>query len=235
MFAYGALALLKGAPPAVADDIYKGLKGSTDVQLDLRAGYIRNDKGIETIANTLIMKYWPENVSWWAFTITPYKFTNGTRGTGDMTVGAGPRMVRGKFGFLPYVGAVLPTGQLSNGRFDEVVGLLGTYKTLDSKFEAGISTQYTFAGKKSGAEQPNEFYFGAVAGGGSLDLRAVGGLTYLRKGNGDFLTRLRAVIRYTFSKYLHIEFAAEKGVAGKNIPKDYSAALYVRVNIPNNK
>jgi hypothetical protein len=229
-----ALALAK---PAMSDDIFKGRKGPTDVQLDLRAGLIRNEAGIETLANTLIMKYWPESASIWGFTATPYKFTNGIKGTGDLSVGAGPRIVinDGKLSFLPYVGAVLPTGQLSNRRFDEIIGFHGTYLAAGNKFEADVSAQYTFAGKKDGAEQPNEWYVGALAGGGSAKIRGIAGITHLQKTNRDSLTRLRAVGRYTFSKNMHLELAIEKGIASRNILKDYSAAVYFRWNIPNSK
>jgi len=231
------LATLALTTTAFADDIFKGCKGSTDIQMDARAGYICNDKGIETITNTLIMKYWADANSFWAFTITPYKFTNETSGTGDMTIGAGPRIVQmgGKLNLLPYVGANLPTGQLGNSRFDEIIGLLGTYKTIDNRFEADLAAQYTFAGKKNSAEQPNEFYFGAMAGGGSAKLRGVGGFTHLKRNNGDYLTKLRAVGRYTFSKNWHVELALEKGIASKNIAKESSVSIYIRWNIPNKK
>lgn len=57
---------------AKADDIFKGVKGPTNFQLDERVTYSRNERNIETITTNLILKYWDGNeIGRWGF----YKFT----------------------------------------------------------------------------------------------------------------------------------------------------------------
>jgi len=222
---------------AHADDISKGMRGPTNWQIDGQAFYLKRPSGLEALTNTFILKYWDGKTSGkWGFVIAPYKFTNGpdgsSNGTMDITLGGGPRFSTSNLHFLPYFALTLPTGELGNQRHDEKIGLLATYLTSNKKFEVDIAAQYTFTGKdKEGINQSNELYVGLVLGGKITDkIRSVAGFTAQRKGNGDYLLDIKSIMRYTFSKNVHVELVGETSVANRNILKKKDVGLQFRWN-----
>lgn len=222
---------------AYADDIFKGIRGPTNWQVDGRAFYLKRPNGLEALTNTFVLKYWDGKTSGkWGFLNASYKSTNGpdgpSNGTMDITLGGGPRFSTNNLHFSPYFALTLPTGELGNQRYDEKIGLLATYLTSNKKFEVDVASQYTFTGKdKEGINLPNELYIGLVIGGKITDkIRSVAGFTAKRKGDGDYLLDIRSVIRYTFSKHVHVELVGETSVANRNIPKKKDVGLQFRWN-----
>ncbi len=222
---------------AYADDISKGMRGPTNWQVDGRTFYLKRPNSLEALTNTFVLKGWDGKESGkWGFLNASYKSTNGpdgsNNGTMDITLGGGPRFSTGNFHFLPYFALTLPTGELGNQRYDEKIGLLATYLTSNKKFEVDLASQYTFTGKdKEGINQPNELYAGLVLGGEIVkNVRGVAGFTAKRKGNGDYLLNLKSILRYTFSKYVHVELVGETSVANRNIPKKKTVGLQFRWN-----
>ncbi|MBW2991181.1 hypothetical protein KY348_05770 [Candidatus Woesearchaeota archaeon] len=227
-----ACALLKAFTPSVvnADDISKGMRGPTNWQIDERVFYLKNQQGLESLTNTLFFKCW-DNTKW-GFAIASYKWGSSGKGTTDITLGGGPQFTSGNFYFLPYAAITLPTGELSNQRFDEKIGVLATYLNDNKKFEVDLALQYAFTGKNNqGINPPNELYVGMVSGGKlTSKIRGVAGVTVLRKDNSDYLLNLRSVLRYTFSRAVHIELVGDMSISSNNIPKKKDVGLQLRWN-----
>jgi len=219
-----------------ADDIFKGVRGPSNWQIDTRAGFSSNEKGLESITSTAIIKYWDgEDSGKWFFITIPYKSIRDAKGSsdgiGDITVGGGPRFKIGKANIMPYLSVTLPAGIIGNKRFDESIGANATYLYKD--FDVDITFQHTFTGEsKSGFNPPDETYFGIITGGKLTDeIRGGIGSTITIKSNGDYLNRIKTILRYSLSKRVHIELVGEKGITSKNIPLDYAVSAYVRWNL----
>ena len=226
---------------AKADDIFKGIKGPTNFQIDERVTYSRNDRDIETITNNLILKYWDgdsTDIGKWAFVNLPYRILtspNSREGLGDITLGFGSRGKIDNFHWFLYGSLTTPSGKkgLSNERYDLKIGTLVTYLTEDKKFEMDGVLEYNNTGKSSkGINPSNEIYSGVLAGGKVSDkIRAVTGLINSVKDNGDFILNSRSVFRYTFSPTIHLELAGDLSLANKNIPKSKNLGLFLRYNL----
>ncbi|MDO8623284.1 MAG: hypothetical protein Q7R52_03480 [archaeon] len=175
-----------------ANDIFIGVKGPTNHQIDSRIGYSErsnsNNITTNTLTNNEVLKYWDKwkSDSWgdfgvFGFTNIPiYKRvdngTNQNSGFGDLVLGVGPRgklnFGKNSFNFLSYAGANIPTGDvhekpaLGNDRTDLKLGLFGTYLTENNKKEIDAQFEYTFAGRNSkGVKGLDEISAGLIAGG----------------------------------------------------------------------
>lgn len=228
--------------PALADDIYKGVRGPTNLQLDDRISYNTNEKGVKALSNNLTLKYWDgDTAGKWFFVNAPYRYIhsseNTASGLGDLTLGGGPRGKMGNLHFLSYGALITPTGNdqskpvLGTGRLDKKLGAFTTYLTPDKKFEMDGSIEYNFTGKdRQGKDVPNELAFGFVMGGKVTNtLRLAIGLTEFIK-DSDYLTNLRIVARYTISPHLHFEAFEDASLTSHNLPKIKSATALVRYN-----
>lgn len=229
--------------PAYANDIYIGTKGPTEFQADDRIGYSRNEKGVKTLANNLILKYWDgDELGIWANVNLPYKFIDSPQGSnhglGDISAGLGPRGRIGKFHWFLYSALAFPTGEsegnvpLGNGRSDFKIGGLATYLTDDKKFEVDGTMEYALTGRnKKGVNPPDEINAGLLSGGKVTDeVRLATGLTGVIKDGGDHSLNWRSVARYTVSQRLHFELVADVGIDSENIPKSNAVSLFARHN-----
>lgn len=234
------------ATVASADDIFKGVRGPTNWQLDERIAYAENDRDVQTATQTSIFKYWNgKEHGLWAFAALPYKAVSGPNGSvdgiGDLTFGAGPRGQTKHVHWFSYVGATLPTGAdgVGTDRRDLKCGAFFTYfgdadkKPKDQPFEFDGSVEYTITGNNpSGMNPPDELAVGFVAGGRiNDDVRLVGGLTSVLKDNGDSLMNARAVFRYTWSPAVYMEIIADHTISAQRMPYADSITASVRWNI----
>jgi len=221
-----------------ADDIFKGMRGPTNLQADIRTVYSKNKIGTRAVTNTLIGKYWDGDKSGkWGFIGLPYKFVhskNGyVKGLGDILIGFGPRGRIGNLHWFLYGGATLPIGdtegkiKLGNGRYDIKLGTFATLLSSDKKFHIDGSLEYNFTGK----EALNEISTGMVAGAKVTDkLRSAAGLTYFNNGNGHSVNS-RGVVRYTHSEKLHFELVGDYGIGSNGtLSKSNSIGLFTRYN-----
>lgn len=228
---------------ASADDIYKGMRGPTNWQLDSRVSYSENEQKVKTTTGNLILKYWNgDEFGWWGFLNLPYKSIDisdkSSNGFGDISSGIGLRGRVNNFHWFSYAGLTFPTGDdeskpaLGNGRLDTKIGLLGTYLTSDKKHELDGILERNITGKdNSGVNPLDETYIGLLGGGKVTEkLRFVTGPTSLIKDNGDYIANWRAILRYTISSQLHFELIGDNGIDGHNIPESTGIGLYVRRN-----
>ncbi|MEK6963805.1 MAG: transporter [Nanoarchaeota archaeon] len=232
------------ATSASADDITKGVRGPTPLQLDDRVSYSQNEKGVQSFGNTLILKYWDGNqLGKWMFASLPYRYvsspTKETTGFGDLTLGGGPRGRIGNLHFLSYGALTLPTGAefISAERTDLKLGTFVTYLTLDKKFEIDKSFEYTLTGETpQHVNPPNEFAFGFVVGRQITEkIKFAVGLTHLLKEDAltkedPYLTNLRIVGRYTPSPTIHFETIIDVGIKSHELPKGKSVTVLARYN-----
>lgn len=237
------LSSLLPSEKAIADGIYKGMRGPTNWQLDSRITYSKNEERTKTITGNLILKYWDGNeFGWFGFFGLPYKNidapSSSLTGFGDISLGGGPRGKLDNFHCVSYIGFTLPSGDeeskpaLGAGRIDTKIGLLGTYLTDDKKYELDGIVERNFTGKNnSGINPPDETYVGLVAGRElTKKLRFVTGPTGLIKDSGDYIINWRAVLRYIVSPKLHFELTVDKGINGRNVPESNGIGFFVRYN-----
>jgi len=252
--------MLTFAYVAKSDDIFKGVKGPTNWQADLRENYAqkRDSKGVSTITtiNNDLLKYWSgDNIGLFAFVNIPlYKtadneITN-SAGFGDLAFGAGPRgkISMGSYStsFLSYLGMTIPTAKsdskpaLGNDRTDLKAGIYTTTLNVDKSLECDVSFEYTSAGKNSkGAKGLDEIAAGAILGARLTEdnlLRVGLGVTSKYKVNPingwDHVYAPRAVIRITPTDMnWHVELIEDHDTATKNMPKGYSGTLVFRLNL----
>lgn len=224
---------------ASADDIYKGVRGPTNWQLDERIAYSRNEKNAEAVTNNIILKYWDgDEFGKFGFISLPYKSIDSNNlsenGIGDISIGLGPRGRIGNLHWMLPLTSTFPTGNngLGNERYDLKTIILATYLTSDKKYELDWISEYAFTGEnKKDINPSNEIYIGLLAGRKITDkIRFATGFTDLNKEGGDFLVNSRSVMRYTVSKELHFELVWAIGVDNKNIPKDNTVILQARYN-----
>lgn len=248
--ALAAAVLSAASATASADDIFKGVRGPTNWQLDERVGYAENDRDVHTATQTSILKYWNgKGRGMWAFAIVPYKGIFGPSGSadglGDITLGAGPRGQTNHLHWLSHAAVTFPTGDskadvpLGTSRYDVKAGAFFTYfpdpskKPSEQPFEVDSSIEYTVTGDNpQRVNPPNELAIGVIAGGKiGKHMRLAGGLTELLKDNGDDLTNVRTVFRYTWSPTVHMEVIADHTIAAENMPHADSITALVRWNI----
>ena len=232
----GSLALLTSlySGKATADDFFKGLRGPTNWQLDERIGYSKNEKGVESLTNNLIFKYWDgDKQGMFGFVNIPYKFVHSSKsfdnGLGDITLGMGPRGRIENFHWVTYGALTFPSGEknIGNDRLDAKVGATATYLMFDKRYEIDGSFEYNFTGNNA----PDEINSGVLVGKKVNDKIRVGtGLTGLVKTDGSNVVNSRSILRYTFSPKLHIEVVGDLGLTSENIPKSKSISLYIRRN-----
>ncbi len=224
------------------DDIFKGVRGPTNWQLDSRAMYSKNDADVKSFKNALILKYWDGDKSGkWGFIHVPYNFIDSpsgdAQGFGDVSFGAGPRFSIDCFHLIPYMGLKLPTGDtsgkvtLGDGRYDIKSGLFATYLTKDKLFEIDGSLEYAVTGEnKKGVNPADELAFGLLVGGKITEtIRAGTGFTDLIK-DGDYVLNARSVLRYTFSPRFHAELVGDVGIRSRDIPLGFNVGLFFRYN-----
>src|SRR3989344_231900 len=237
---------------ANADDIFKGVRGSTNWQLDLRASYTQRtdskETTVKTFSDNVVLKYWDgDKIGLFGFfNIPAYKSVdNGTsesRGFGDLTFGIGPRGKislgeKGTLHFLSYAGPSMPTGDnhrnpaLGNDRLDIKTGIFSTYLTKNRAFEIDTSFEYTLAGENSkGIRGVDEMTAGAVVGGRITQdnlIRVAGGIESrfkedLKEG-WNYAYGPRAVLRITPpNKNWHLELLGDYDMASKHLPDGFS-------------
>ncbi len=239
----GSLYLTTSMLNSYANDMFIGVRGPTNWQLDVRATYSENEKNIETITNNLMLKYWDGNkLGKWFFVSVPYKFVDSLQGSnkgiGDITIGLGPRGRINYIHWFLYGALMLPTGAseekvpLGNGRLDIRTGVFATYLTGSKNFEIDGSLEYNFTGEnRKNINPPNELSLGLLAGGKITEkIRFATGLTDLIKENGNFLLNSRSVLRYTVSKGLHFELVIDKSIYKDSIPNGTSIGVFARYN-----
>lgn len=236
-YIFGGALVLSSLSIAKADDIFKGVKGPTNFQVDKRIQYSKNDKNIEVLTNNLILKYWDgDNLGLFGFANFPYKKINDNNGFGDFTIGFGPRARVNDLHFLSYISLTCPTGDfnknLGNGRYDKKIGLFTTYLNKSNGYDINNVVEYNFAGiNEKGITSPNELYLALFSGKEISDKLRIGlGLTDLIKQNYDYDLRFRALVRYTASKLLHFELIGELPVSTKNISKNKGVGVFMRYN-----
>lgn len=228
---------------ASADDIYKGMRGPTNWQLDYRVSYFENEQKIKATTGNLILKYWDgDEFGWFGFCNLPYKNidapSSSSLGFSDISAGFGPRGRLDNLHWSSYISFTFPTGDdeskpaLGNGRLDTKIGLLGTYLTTDKRYELDGVVERNFTGENdSEINPPNETYIGLLGGGAVMEnLRFVTGATSLVKDNGDYMTNWRAVLRYTVSPKLHFELVGDRAIDGHNMSESTGIGFYVRYN-----
>ena len=227
---------------ARADDLLKGVRGPTKVQFDERIVGSENENDVETITNALVVKYWDGNkLGKFGFINIPYKFVStqnhSNYGLGDISLGVGARGTTGNLHWFSYLAATFPTGDkeekppLGAGRFDNRLGLIGTYLSPDKAYELDVTLELTLTDENNGSDTPNEFYAGLLAGGRVFSKERAGiGFTLSGKDNGDYLLNLRGVGRHTFSPKLHAEVVADTSLYSYNMPKVTSGGIFFRYN-----
>jgi hypothetical protein len=252
--------LLAQSNTANADDIFKGVKGPTKWQLDLRESYMQKTdlKGLVTTTsiNNDVIKYWSgNNAGLFGFVNVPaYKtIDNGiskSAGFGDIVLGVGPRgkfnLDQGSFNFLSYVGVGVPTGDskckpaIGTDRYDMKAGIYTTTLNAKKTLELTTSLDYTRAGKtSSGVRGLDEIAFGAIVGARLIEnnlLRIGLGFTskYKEVSQGDWAHAYaaRAVVRITPpKKNWHVELIGEYDVNSRNMSKGYFTMAQLRINM----
>lgn len=156
------------AAPAAASDIFIGAKGPTLWQADERVAFSRNEKDLETLTNTFILKVWSgDTKGMWGFVNVPYKHLASpdasNSGLGDMTIGGEPRGRYGNLHWMAYGSLSLPTGEtnstlpLGTGRYDLSGGAFLTCTTPDKKLEVDASASYTATGENKKDINPPDY------------------------------------------------------------------------------
>ncbi len=260
-FIFGSALVLALIPGKIeSDDIYKGVRGPTNWQADLRVGYTEREdqKGnfTKTFSNNEVLKYWNgEDIGIFGFVNVPaYKSieTNNSKseGFGDLTIGLGPRAKfdsekLGSIHFISYAGVSLPTGDekktppLGNDRIDFRSGIFATYLTPDKGIETDFSFEHSLAGTNSkGVRGLDEMSTGLIVGTKLTDnnLFRIGlGLTSRLRENAeskfDYSYGSRAVLRVTPPKTnWHVELIGDYDLESKNLPEGFGASLQLRIN-----
>ena len=221
--------------------IFQGLRGPTNLQLDERLSFSKNENGVGLLTNILILKYWDgSKFGKFGFVSIPYKFIdspNGSgRGFGDVSIGIGPRSSIKNLNLIPYFSLTFPTGEskniaTGNGRIDKKAGIAITYLFNNKNAELTSSFEYNNTGRnRDRVNPPNEVSMGFVAGYKMGRIRTATGLVDLVKGNGDFLLNLRNGIRYTLSPKLHYVLYGDLSIKNKAIPRNKGVSTFVRYN-----
>jgi hypothetical protein len=228
-----ALMLLYSA--ANADDIFKGVRGPTKVQADERV-MLSGSNGVETLANTLLLKYWDgKELGLFGYGAMSYKSNKNVSGFSDLTLAAGPRFTIGNFNSIDYAAVVLPIGSegISNERTDMKIGSFNTMLSQDNSYGIDAVVEYTITGANNkGANLPNELYSSLMIEGKLDDnLRAAAGMTRLDKDDGKNLVNVRAILRYIPGKTWHAELVLDKTLHSFSIPQTTNAAIFVRYNL----
>ncbi len=214
---------------ALADDIFKGVRGPTTWQLDEKIIYSKNEENLEILTNNIILKCWDgDKFGKWGFISLPYKLVSSKKGSKnglcDISIGIGPRGRIDNFNWFLYGALTLPTGNsgLSNKRYDKKIGFLLTYLSTNKKFEVDGSLEHNFTRAKS---------IGLLVGGEITDkIRFATGFTNMIRENGDYLLNSRSVVRYKVSRKLHFEVVGDLGIDSKNVLKGKNLSLFVRYN-----
>lgn len=226
------------ATAASADDIYKGVRGPTPFQADVRTALSYSNT--TTVTNTLILKYWNGNdYGTWAFVGLPYRFFLDSPvhdGFGDASLGAGPRFKAGPVNVLYYAALNFPTGNPKKGggneRRDIKIGCSATTMTPDKKLEFDVSGEISFTGKnRRNKDPPNESYFGFVAGEEfAKNYRCAVGLTHQNRSDAGHQTNARAVARYTRYKNIHFEIIGDRTIGAHSYPIQTTVTGLARYN-----
>jgi hypothetical protein len=216
---------------AKADDIFKGMKGPTDWQLDSRVSYSSTGQ-TRTATQTEILKYWDSKK--FCFASIPYRHIEAQvvkEGVGDVAVGCGPRGTIGQLHFISYAGTVFPShSAVSNERRDIRTGIFSTYLTKSRKLEFDLSAEYFLTGESHGKNAPDEFHAGFVTGGQLFPkIRLAGGITTTVRDHG-YRAGAKLVGRYTFSPRFHMQLAGTKDFATEEIPASKGLELIGRYN-----
>lgn len=222
-----------------ADMIYKGARGPTEWQADVRPSFYRNEKA-SSAAMQNILKYWNgKDADVFAFASLPYRMNfepQESRGFGDVSFGIGPRFSVGdRYGSahsLSYAGMTLPAGSQGNKRRDAKAGTFWTFLTPKNGFEVDASLEYAKTGRNDkGTNPPNETSTGAIAGmQAGKKFRVAAGGTMLKRDE-NYISNFRASARYTPSKRHHAEVMVERGFRSKGIPKGTMLVFVYRRNL----
>ncbi len=156
---YATAGMLLAAAPASGQTIYSGVMGPTPRQLEERLTLSRNELGVESAVNNLILKYWDgKQIGKWFFINMPYKRLEAAEGFGDLSLGGGPRFTLGNLHFFPYGGLTLRTGadMISAERTDVKAGTFLTYLSASKGFEADAALDYNFTGSGAKIDCPKE-------------------------------------------------------------------------------
>lgn len=240
------------AAPGLGDDIQKAILGKPDTrfQIDSRLGLGGNDKGTETCAGNVILKFkYPtgKHFGMWGFVNAPWKEIHspkgGNSGLGDVTLGAGPRgnfnIGEGEVNWLSYGGLTLPTGDykdgvpLGNGRADTNTGAYATWMPKSKNYEIDAALERKFTDNNwKGINPPDEWSGGLMFGKKIGDFRCGIGVNGTRKDNGDYQCGVRGTARYIpKGSRWHYEISGDYGIGSRNMPKNYGISFRARCNI----
>ena len=242
--------IILAAQNSCADSIFRGMRGPTEWQGDVRVGISEreNSKGktISIVSNN-ILKYWDgDRVGKFGYLAVPFKHidtgNSHNSGLGDISFGVGPRLRYtnsfGEIQILSHVGLVAPTGDsdnkpsLGNDRFDFKSGFGLTYLTPGKKGEIDCALDYTMVNQE---DISDDLSFGLLGvsklgknmrfGTGVIGNYKIGG-----KSDGDYLLTSRTALRHIFSKKLHAEIWGDIDIAKKNLPSGFGITAMVRYN-----
>lgn len=246
----GLATLLLASGEVKGDSIFRGMRGPSDWQADVRLGVSqRENKAGETtsVVNNNVLKYWDgDKTGKFSYLSIPFKDisagNNYNSGLGDISFGFGPRVrYANSFGevqILSHVGLVAPTGDtdkrpnLGNGRWDFKTGFGLTYLTPSKKKEVDCAFDYTLANGKNVSDDVSFGLLGAHTIGKNIRLGSglIGTYKLGGKGDGDYVLTSRTALRYTFSKKCHLELWGDIDIAAKNLPSGFGITAMVRYN-----
>lgn len=223
-----AIAMLAAtyAPLAKADDIFKGMRGPTSSQIDVRVGQ-RQDESVSATSGNLILKHWTgDEQGYWGFASLSHQAISsplGTHSNENLTLGAGRRGTIGKFHFLSYAGATLPIGE-KDVRPSPRAGLFGTYLTQRHDLD--------FAIEQAWRHDAPDILSGGILLGRRIDdrFRIGAGATGKMLSNDNYALGARAVLRYTQSPKLHFELIGDRDVSTHGLSSGKSFTLLGRLN-----
>jgi len=242
-----ALCTISYTTTTSADTFRAGLNSYTPYQADFRVGLNRTDnipdtekdESTESIQGEAVLKYWDgDEIGKRLFLSVPYELTNNSKGTSHglerITLGFGPRGRIDNFYWYFHGALTFPGIEKGPNRYDFRFGLMATYLSPDKKFEIDIHSFYKFTGEEEKDNEtvnpPDELYAGIVVGYRIIDnMIAGGGLTALVKEK-DYRINARVVLRWVFSKDVHLELVGDKTLYSKGIPGQESLLFMLRYN-----
>jgi hypothetical protein len=199
---------------AHADDLYKGVRGPTPWQLDLRFGHSANEEESRSTALS-VLKYWDgDEIGGWGFVALPYALVPKS-GLSGFSIGGGLRGRIKNFHFLSY-----SKFTRSQGKYKSNIGAFFSTFSQDGKYEITGSVDYGINDHTLNA--------GFVAGGNITErIRLAPGFKVTKNKEG-YVVDNRWVLRYTHSKKLHFEVLQDFGLGNS---QRYSTTVLARINI----
>jgi hypothetical protein len=201
---------------AQADDLFKGVRGPTPWQLDIRYQHSRTEDDSKSTALS-ILKYWDgDKIGKWFFAVLPYEIRR-EGGFNSVSAGGG---LRGRVDNLNWI-SYSSVSKTQDG-FKGNVGAFFTLFFQDKEYEVTGSVDY---GINDGT-----LNMGFVAGGNITDrIRLAPGFK-ISRNEGDYAVANRWAFRYTFSRSAHFELLQDFGVKSEGNPKTVESVALMRYN-----